>query len=394
MITAKDLEFLARFGGAAGRHVLTVYLDVDQSRESNLNHGYHSALREMFRSMESRIQTGQERQDFLHQAKIIQSFISNYQPTARSLVYFSDGMGKPLGSWSLHLPLHNNVFWGVEPYLRPLLEALDEGQPYLVVLVDRHQGRILRIVQGEAEMHFSTVSEANVKHSKKSGSDHIRSQMNFQRKAEVHAHWHLKEVVEFADRMLDSHPYHYLILGGPSEVVGYMQRLLPKRLANIAADPVALPVQADTALVLETTARVICETLRKEETILVEKIQVAASKQAGAVVGLAEILKALDRDMIWNLVYGAGIVLPGKQCPGCNRLFRERQTSCNACHLTLTPVSDLLELLIHRVFRNEGKAKCVREVAAARLKECEGIGAMLRTSARKATAVEALVGAL
>ena len=32
MITVKDLESLARFDGAAGRHILTVYLDVDQSR--------------------------------------------------------------------------------------------------------------------------------------------------------------------------------------------------------------------------------------------------------------------------------------------------------------------------------------------------------------------------
>jgi peptide chain release factor subunit 1 len=393
MITIKDLEFLARIGASAGRHILTVYLDVDQSRESNLNHGYHSALREMFRSTESTIQSDQEHEEFRHQVTIIQSFISNYQPTARSLVYISDGMGKTLGNWSLHMPLRNNVYWGTEPYLRPLLEVLDEGQPYLVVLVDRHQGRILRVAQGEAEIHFSTVSEANVKHSKKPGSDHIRSQMNFQRKAELHAHWHLKEVVEFAERLLDSHPYHYLILGGPSEVVSYMQRLLPKRLAKIAADPVALPVQADPALVIETTARVICETIRKEEAILVEKIKVAASKQAGAVVGLTEILKALDRDMIWNLVYSEAVALPGKQCPSCKRLFRERQTSCNACHETLAPVPDLLELLIHRLIRNEGKAKCVREVAAARLKDCEGIGALLRTSARKVAAVEAMVGA-
>ena len=171
-----------------------------------------------------------------------------------------------------------------------------------------------------------------------------------------------------------------------------MQRLLPKRLANITVSTVALPVQADPGLVLETTARVICETLRKDEAILVEKIKVAASKQAGAVVGLTEILKALDRDMIWNLVYCEATALPGKQCPSCKRLFRERQTSCNACHETLTPKSDLLELLIHRVIRNEGKAKCVREVAAARLRENEGIGAMLRISARKVSAGEAMVG--
>jgi peptide chain release factor subunit 1 len=394
MLTVKDLESLAWYGDASCRHVLSVYLNVDQSRESNLNHGYFVALREMFRSMESKILPGQERQDFLQQAAMFQSFVSNHQPTAQSMVYFSDGTSKPLGCWNLHMSLRNHVDWGVQPYLRPLAEALDEGQPYLVVLADRHQGRILRIAQGEAEMHFSTVSEANVKHSKKPGSDHIRSQMNFQRKAEIHAHWHLKEVMEFADRLFDSHPYHYLILGGPSEVVGYMQRLLSKRLSNIAADPVALPFNADPALVLETTARVISETLRKEEVFLVEKIKVAASKQAGAIVGLTEILKAFDRDMIWHLVYGEAMVLPGKQCPSCKRLFRARQTSCNACHETLTPVSDLLELLIHRVIRNEGKAKCVREVAAARLREFEGIGALLRTSARKVAPVEELVEAL
>jgi len=391
MLTVKDLESLARFGDTSGRHVLTVYLDVDQSRESNLNRGYESALKEMLRSLESRIKPGQERQGFLHQTGRIESFISNYQPTAQSLVYFSDGMDNPLGHWNLHMPLRNHVYWGAEPYLRPLLEAFDEAQPYLVVLADRHQGRILRIVQGETEPHYNIVSETKVKHFKKTGSDHIMSQMNFQRKTEIHAHWHLKEVLESADRLFDSHPYRYLVLGGPSEVVGFMQRLLSKRLAKISVDPVALPVQADPGLLLETTARVIGEAQRKEEAILVEKIKVAASKQAGAVVGLTEILKALDRDMIWNLVYSEETSLPGKQCPGCKKLFRERQTSCNACHQTLTPVSDLLELLIHQVIRNEGKARCVREVAAAQLREYEGVGAILRLSARKTHADEAIV---
>ena len=131
MLTVKDLETLARYGDASSRHVLSVYLDVDQSRESNLNRGYLLALREMLRSMESKIRPGQERQDFLQQAAMIQSFVSNHEPTAPSLVYFSDGTSNPLGNWSLHMPLRNNVYWGFEPCLRPLLEALDEGQHHI-----------------------------------------------------------------------------------------------------------------------------------------------------------------------------------------------------------------------------------------------------------------------
>ena len=392
MLTVKDLESLARFAGPSGHHVLSVCLDVNQSRESNLNRGYALALREMLRSIEARIERSQERQDFLQQAEVIQSFISNYQPNARSLACFSTGIDKSLGHWNLHIPLRNSAHWDEEPCVRPLLEALDEAQPYLVVLADRHQGRILRIIQNEIEPHYNTVSEAQVKHSKKSGSDHIRSQMNFQRKADLHAHWHFKEVVELADRLFDSHPYHHLILGGPSEVVGYLQRLLPKRLARILLDPVTLPVQADPDLLQGTTARVISEAERKEEAILVEKLKVAASKQSGAVVGLTEILRALDLDLIWNLVYSELTSLSGKLCPSCKRLFRERQTSCNACHQSLEPVDDLIELLIHRVIRNSGKVKCVRGVAAAQLNELEGIGALLRLSTRRTPADKAMVG--
>ncbi len=394
MLTVKDLESLARFEETKGRRVLSVYLNVDQSRESNLNRGYHLALREMFRSMESSIQSIQERRDFLYQSGIIQDFVVNAQPTACSLVYFSDVNGNSLGYWNLHLPLQNSLHWEMGPHLRPLLEAFDKGQPYLVVLADRHQGRILRIVQGEVETHYSHVSEAIVKHFKRSGSDHLYSQMNFQRKSEIHAHWHLKEVMEFADRLFDSHPYHSLILGGPSEVVGYLQRLLPKRLANIAVEPVALPVHSDPSLVLETTARVIGEAQRKEDILLVEEMKVAASKQTGAILGLAEILKALEREMIWNLVYSEAMPIPGKRCPSCKRLFRDRQISCNACHEALIPVSDLLESLIHRVIQNGGKTRCVHDVAAAHLKAYEGVGAFLRMSARKVSSNEALVKAV
>jgi peptide chain release factor subunit 1 len=392
MLTVKDLESLARFAGPSGHHVLSVYLDVNQSRESNLNRGYVLALREMLRSIEARIKGSQERQNFLQQAEVIQTFISNFQPKARSLACFSTGIDKPLEHWNLHIPLHNKAHWGEETYVRPLLEALGEAQPYLVVLADRHQGRILRINQSEIELHYNTVSEAQVKHSKKSGSDHIRSQMNFQRKAELHAHWHFKEIVELADRMFDSHPYHYLILSASSEVAGYLQRMLPKRLARVLLAPVTLPVQADPDLLQGATARVVEEAERSEEAILVEKLKVAASKQSGAVAGLTEILRALDQDMIWNLVYSESTSLSGKLCPTCKRLFRERQTSCNACHQSLEPVDDLIESLIHRVMRNSGKVKCVRGAAAAQLNELEGIGALLRLSARKSSPDKALVG--
>lgn len=392
MLTVKDLESLARFVSPSGRHVLSVYLDVDQSRESNLNRGYALALRDMLRSVETKIEWGPERQNFLQQAESIQNLVSNYQPSARSLACFSTGTNDDLGHWSLHLPLRNKVYWAEEPYVRPLVEALGEAQACLVVLADRHQGRILRILQNEIEPHHSTVSAAQVKHFKKSGSDHIRSQMNFQRKADLHAHWHFKELVELADRLFDSHPYHYLLLGGPSEVVGELQRLLTKRLTKILLDPVPLQAEVDPDLLQSTAARIIKEAERKEEAALVDRLKVAASKQSGGVVGLTGILKAVDQDMIWNLVYSESIIIPGKQCPSCRKLFRERQTSCNACHQSLMPVDDLIESLIHRVLRNSGRVKCVKGAAAVQLNEFEGIGALLRISARRTSAGNTMVG--
>src|SRR5712672_3434848 len=86
----------------------------------------------------------------------------------------------------LAVNVHNILSWRDKPYVRPLLELIDEHERYGVVLTDREHARLFSIFLGELEEHQEVFARADVTHVKTSGTDHMRSQMNIQRKADLH----------------------------------------------------------------------------------------------------------------------------------------------------------------------------------------------------------------
>ena len=64
MITHDDLQKLMDHAAAEGRHVLSVYLNVDQGRADNLNREYRVPLHNMLRDLKSGIGDGGEREAF------------------------------------------------------------------------------------------------------------------------------------------------------------------------------------------------------------------------------------------------------------------------------------------------------------------------------------------
>ena len=378
MLTHEDLSNLVRQEAVPGSHVLSIYLDVDQSRMANLNREFETALKGMLRSIKLQIMRDREREEFVMKAARIQRYVSDCKPAGRSLVLFSNHFDHSLWSRELNVSMESLARWDEAPYVRPLLEAIEQHKRFGVVLADRTQGRILTFFLGELETHSEAFASARVKHFRESGSDHIRSQMHFQRKADLHVFWHLKQVAEMTDRLEESHPFDRLVLAGPSEVTHVLYRLLPKRLQTRVAASIPLPVSSNTQQVLEAARKIEQEHEQLQELKEVDKLLVSSAKQRGTVTGLKPTLEALHERRIWKLIYSDGFIPKGRQCRTCKKLYGEEKVFCPSCHAFLQPLDDLVERTLERVIESGGQTEQVQGEAARRLASAGGIGAILR----------------
>src|SRR5207248_5778540 len=137
-----------------------------------------------------------ERETFLSAAARVERFVASYEAHTATLVLFADASGDLFWTGELRAPVSTDVRWEPTPWVRPLLEALDEHRRYAVVVADKERARVLTVCLGEIEQEHEAIAAAEVRHKNASGTDHWRSQMHFQRQDDMHVRWHLAHVVE------------------------------------------------------------------------------------------------------------------------------------------------------------------------------------------------------
>ncbi len=382
ILSRQEIETLLKHEAKAGSPVLSVYLDVDQSRSANRKRGFEVALKQMLRSVEQRLDEGGQRQEHAADAERVLGFVSSHAPQGQSLVIFCDASEGLFWSRELRTRLRNDARWGDTPYLRPLLDALDEFERYGVILADRGRARLFTVFMGELEEHREAFAPLEVSHRKTTGMDHILSLENFRRSSETHVRSHLKQVAEMMDHLSGLHAFDRLVLAGSTETTSELCRLLPKRLRARVVASISLPVEAGEQQILDTTLEVAESVERSHERALVDDLLTAAAKQTGAVAGLGSTLTLLQEGRVRGLVYADGWSAPGWRCANCSMLFAETpaggQRSCMYCGGALQAVDDLVEPMAERVLDAGGKVEQVRGAAAVRLMSAGGVGAHLR----------------
>jgi peptide chain release factor subunit 1 len=318
MISKEELSILIGREGKPGHPVLSVYLDVDQSRETNRNRKFEVSLSNLLREVEQGLADDSEREEFATYAERVKHFVSGYRPGARSLVIFCDARGDFFWHRELEVPVRSEVRWSEIFYLRPLLETLDEYERYGVILADRAWARLFTVHLGEIVEHAGSFAPGEVKIFKAPGRDHIRSDTRFQRKADQYAHRHLKRVSELVVEMAERQAFDRLMLAGPVEATSQLRQLLPKPWQSRVVASLDLPVESTQQTVLAATRRIAEEAERDGEVTLVEElISDAARAEQRAVTGLDATLRALRQGRIWRLVYADGFAVSGGRCANC-----------------------------------------------------------------------------
>jgi peptide subunit release factor 1 (eRF1) len=377
MISANDLQALQRYAPTEESRVLSVYLDVDQSKAPNLNRGFETCLKNLLKSVGERLRDAAERNQFEANRQRVESFVHRLEPEGRSIVLFSD-VGRDFW-WTRQLPISipSVARFSAAPYVRTLIETMDEHERYGVVLVDQQRARLFSVHLGEIEEVQEMFSDVPGKVDT-STRDAIRSQMKIQRHHDQHVTWHLKEVADRLARLSQRYQFDRLIVGGPDKAVTEFLSVLPKRLRHRVVDTISLTINADERTVLAETRKVEERVNREDELRSVETLITAAHKGDRATTGLSETLRAVSEGRVWRLLYSNGFSPDGYECRECGALFSQPRPQCPLCKGELKREPNLLNRVIDRVLDQEGRVEGVHGHAAERLAQADHIGALLR----------------
>ena len=377
MISRDDIRQLHRYQSGPDSLILSLYVNVDQSNAANLNRGFETRVESLFRQVaENQNSHEANKQRFEAECQRVRRFLRDYVPKGKALVVFSDSKQDFWWQRDLQVELPTGLRWSPQPWVRPLLEVIEDHDRFGVVLIDKHHARILAVDAGGMEQLAEVVSDVPNKHAT-TGTDHIWSQGQMDRDHDNHVQSHAKRVGDELASVIDRLKLDRIVIGGPVEATSVFTTGLPKRIQQMIIGTISAPVDASRDRLITELRAVQERAEHEDEARVVDSMITAAMKRDRAVLGLSDTLGAIQAGRVYRLVVARDFRVEGKECGSCHVLVSDGLEKCSFCGGQLDAAPDLINRASHRVLDMGGKVQLVSGEAAAKLSEA-GIGALLR----------------
>jgi stalled ribosome rescue protein Dom34 len=377
MISQEDIRQLQHYRSIADSLVLSLYVNIDQSNAANLNRGFATRVESLFRQIaEDQSSNGGSKQRLEVECKRVRRFLDGYVPKGKALVLFSDSKQDFWWQHELQVELPTEARWSPQPWLRPLLEVIEENDRFGVVLIDKHRARILTVDAGGIEQLAEIMSDVQNKHAT-TGTDHIWSQGQMERDHQEHVQRHAKRAADELSTVIDRLKLVRIVIGGPVEATTAFIGQLPKRIQQMIIGTISAAVDANHERLIAELRAVQEKAEQEDEAKLVDSMITAAMKGERAVLGVSATLGAIQEGRVHRMVIARDFRLEGKECGSCHVLVADGDEKCAFCGSKLEAAPDLINRASHRVLDMGGKVQLVSGEAASKLAEA-GIGAVLR----------------
>jgi hypothetical protein len=265
------------------------------------------------------------------------------------------------------------------PYVKPLVDLLDNYGNYGVALVDKQGARLFHFHLGQLQEQMGTTGEA-VRHTKRGGGSQAFGRRGgtggLTRYAEEVADRNLKEAARFASQFFSENQIRRILIGGTEANVAHFENLLPKTWQSLIMGAFPIDMTAGHAQVLEKAIAVAQEAEREKEVRLVDAIITSAAKGREGVIRLDDTLGAVHAGQVLTLVVSEGFRAPGYRCLGCGYLTAQRLEDCPFCGNPIEEIDDAIEMAVRKVLTDGGEVEIIRDSQA--LDDAGRIGALLR----------------
>jgi protein required for attachment to host cells len=287
---------------------------------------------------------------------------------ARAVAVYACAPENLLEVLPLRTPIGSRVVVERTPFVEPLL-AQEDGERWVVVLANR---RSARIFQGSPrELEETDRVEDNVHSQHDQGG---WSQLRYERSVEKDKQDHLAHVADVLFTTYKRVGFDRLLIGGPEEILGDVERHLHSYLQARVVGRLHLDV--DNSGLDEVRAAVADELERLEtrrEREALDRLAEGVGRGARGAGGLAAVLAALNDGRVEKLLVNDGFAAAGLRDTETGMLYAEDGAPRDR---KLERLGDVVEPAIEKAL--EQSARVLRVSRYEDLGPLGGIGAVLR----------------
>jgi peptide subunit release factor 1 (eRF1) len=374
------LRELARVHTENGARVLSIFLNLDPAefatppaRASEIS----SVIDDVHRRVrESGDLSHDARKGLEDDVKRADAFLRDLSPKgAHGFALFACAATGLFEGIRLPRPIDTRAVVGDAPYVEPLVELLGSGGNWMVVLVNRQVGRLLR---GDGHNFEELAAIQDAVHGQHSQGGW--SQARYQRSVDEDVSDHLKNVADAVFDRFKRAPFDHLLLGGPGETTHEFEGKLHPYLSERLAGRIDIDVENSSPDDVARTAREkIEEHTRASERAALDRLQEGVAKQGRGAAGLEPTLAALNERRVETLLLNEGFDAAGCSCPQCGSVYALDGGDCPADGTTLDCRENVTENAMHLALEQSAGVLVVRDEDNAReLESRGGIAAVLR----------------
>jgi peptide chain release factor subunit 1 len=353
---------------------LTMYLDIDQNKQSNRKRGFVVQAEALLKDLKAR-HGRSARLDAA--AGTAMGLVRKMRPTGKAALIVVHPLTGLEEIQQIDLPFAASAYWRRGAFLRPIVEAMDEHERYGVVLTDTKRARLFTVYVGQLTEHEDLFSETSQR-TRSLGADQMRSQKRRDRRHDEEVASHAKKVIDAIHDLALQAPFDRLIVAGTPKATSQLIRLLPKRLRGKLVDTVGMSVGATQKEVLKKILVVQHRMERKQESLLVEGVLAELHDGGKAVAGFGSVLDAVNQGRVWKLFYAKGLKKVGGECSDCGAYAPDPTGPCTYCGGKVLRLPQCVDRLTQSVMEMGGQVEVVDGPAKQALAANDGIAALLR----------------
>ncbi len=368
MITQKDIKNLNRIKHKK-EDIISIYVphNPTKSQEWNYSVNVQDLLKELKRMLS--FQNSKKTKTLLEKIK----FSVTKPASFKGLAIFASLDGRFWREFSLSISPPSLLVLKNSPYLKPLLEILDEYERFAVALVDRVHARFFLVYLGKIIEERSFADDLIKRHDQGG-----MSQKRYQRHIDGHADHHLRNVAQALYKFVWRKACGRILLGGTKENLHHFKRIIHPDLRqkivgefHIDSLRVSKGEILKKALMREEKAE-----RAKEKEILKEWRELLGKNKA--LDSLEAILLALQEKSVQVLLVRDGYKESGWQCINCGNLVASsgKPKECPYCKGKMIFEDNIIERALNKALE---QGSFIEFLPASLLHQnFQNIGAVLR----------------
>jgi peptide subunit release factor 1 (eRF1) len=280
VITRKQIRDLFERAESLTPPMLSLYVDVNPAKNGNHPKAVLLRVKDTLKALGVPAQLGEE----------VLALLEGFQEARTAVVFGRTG---DLELWPLQVELpivdassgHVEARWG-DPYLTPLLLAIDEYERYGVAYVDSERARVFELYLGEIDEIQDAFrppapgEDDRLRHAKRTYPSYLASRDQsgkdqVSRRMDALTRRFYKRVALDLDHLLHVRGIGRLILMGPQEDVTFFESVLPRSVHDriVAREPSLSSPEATAGEVLERVREVVGRVEADQERRLLGQIR-------------------------------------------------------------------------------------------------------------------------